>query len=203
MGLIDITKPLSTVISSTRKKISPTSREKFLGTPRTKPKAAEWEASLLPLCYAAPPKSSFLLLQTQARAKTWLTTTTEPSSRGASPSTKKSSRLSTTRPLTWQSPSGPPSCQVFAASNYANLSPWPNTSGMSNFILSKLTGCANSEQSALGGGTGTHWSARLFWFSQKNLTMEINKLFITLIVLRSSVCWIRQNLDNGSVVESI
>ena len=31
-------------------------QNKFLGTPRIEPEAAEWDAKILPLCYAAPLK---------------------------------------------------------------------------------------------------------------------------------------------------
>ena len=50
MGLIDIIKPLSTVLCY----VINQSTEKFLGTTGIEPWAAGWEASMIPPCYAAP-----------------------------------------------------------------------------------------------------------------------------------------------------
>ena len=58
MGSIDIIKPLSTVLSSAINKYQQHQEKKNWNTPRIKPRTPGWEASLLPLCYEAPPTST-------------------------------------------------------------------------------------------------------------------------------------------------
>ena len=54
MGLIDIIKPLSTVLTSAVNKSQQYLVKKVSGMPRIEPEAAGREASMQPLCYAAP-----------------------------------------------------------------------------------------------------------------------------------------------------
>ena len=65
MGSINTKKPLSTDTKQHRLWILATSRKKITGTPRIKPGATEWEAWMLPLCYAPGqifgPKPFFLV----------------------------------------------------------------------------------------------------------------------------------------------
>ena len=62
--------------------ISVPSRDKFLGTPRIEPGAAGWEASVLPLCYAAPLLLFFTWSFCSFQTSCW-----RPWRRGSSPTT--------------------------------------------------------------------------------------------------------------------